>query len=49
MIFNPDISQQVQELVFPRKTDKRNHMHLTFNDIPVAQTSDEKHLGLHLK
>ena len=49
MIFNPDISQQVQEVVFPRKTDKLNHVYLTFNDIPVAQTSNRKHLGLYLK
>ena len=34
-----DISKQAQEVVFSRKTDKVNHMHLTFNVIPVAQTS----------
>ena len=47
MIFNPDISKQAQEVVFSRKTDKVNHMPLTFNAIPVAQTSHQKHLGLY--
>ena len=48
MVFNPDISKQAQEVVFSRKTDKVNHMSLTFNAIPVAQMSYEKHLGLYL-
>ena len=47
MIFNPDITKQAQEVVFSRKTDKVNHMPLTFNAIPVAQTSHQKHLGLY--
>ena len=47
MIFN-HVSKQDQELVFPRKTDKANHMPLTFDAIPVAQTSHQKHLGLYL-
>ena len=42
MIFNPDISKQAQEVVFSRKTDKVNHMPLTFNAISVAQTSHPK-------
>ena len=48
MIFNPDISKQAQEVAFSRKTDKVNHMSLGFNDIPVAQSSHQKHLGLYL-
>ena len=48
MIFNPDISKQTQEVAFSRKTDKVNHISLTFNAIPVAQTSHQKHLGLYL-
>ena len=48
MIFNPDISKQAQEVVFSRKTDTVNRMTLTFNIIPVAQTSHTKHLGLYL-
>ena len=39
MIFNPDISKQAEEVVFSRKTNKVNHMPLTFNVITVAQTS----------
>ena len=48
MIFNPDISKQAQDVVFSRKHDKVNHLPLTFNVIPVAQTSHQKHLGLYL-
>ena len=48
MIFNLDISKQAQEVVFSRKTDKVNHMLFTFNAIRVAQSSHQKHLGLHL-
>ena len=48
MIVKPDISIQAQEVVFSRETDKVNHMTLTFNAIPVAQTSHQKHLSLYL-
>ena len=48
MFFNPDISKQAQEVVLSRKTDKVNHMPLTFNAIPVAQTSHQKHLGFYV-
>ena len=48
MIFNPDISKQAQEVGFSKKTDKVNHTSLTFNAIPVAQSSHQKHLGLYL-
>ena len=48
MIFKPDISEQVQEVVFSRKTDEVNHMPLIFNAIPVAQTSHQKYLGVYL-
>ena len=44
MIFSPDISKQAQEVVFSRKTDKVNHMPATFDAIPVAQPSHQKHL-----
>ena len=49
MIFNSDRSKQAQEAVISRKTDKVNCMSLTFNAIPVAQTSHQKHLGLSLE
>ena len=48
MIFKSDISEQVQEVGFSRKTDEVNHMPLIFNAIPVAQTSHQKYLGLYL-
>ena len=48
MIFNPDTSKQAQEVVFSRKTEKVNHMSLTFNVKPVAQTSHQKHLDLYI-
>ena len=41
-------SKQAQEVVFSRKTEKVNHMSLTFNVIPVAQTSHQKHIGLYI-
>ena len=47
-IFNPDISKQAHEVVFSRKTDKVIHIPRTFNTIPAAQTSHQKHLGLYL-
>ena len=49
MIFNPDMSKQAQEVDFCRKTDKVNHMPLTFNAIPAAQTSHQNTLVCILK
>ena len=48
MIFNPDLSKHVQEVMFSRKTNKISHPTTTFNTVPVARTSCQKHLGLHL-
>ena len=48
MIFNPDLSKQAQEVIFSRKTNKISHPTATFNTVPVARTSCQKHLGLHL-
>ena len=48
MIFNPDLSKQAQEVIFSRKTNKISHPTTTFNTVPVARTSFQKHLGLHL-
>ena len=48
IIFNPDIFKQAHEVVFSRKTDKVIHIPRTFNTIPAAQTSNQKHLGLYL-
>ena len=48
MIFNPDLSKQAQEVIFSRKTNKISHPTTTFNTVPVARTSCQKHLGLYL-
>ena len=49
MSFNPDISKQAHEVVFSRKRSLVFHPSLTFNNIPVAPTSSQKHLGMHLE
>ena len=47
-VFNPDLSKQAQKVIFSRKTNKVSHPTTTFNTVPVAYTSCQKHLGLHL-
>ena len=48
MTFNPDLSKQAQEVIFPRKIAKVSHPSITFNTAPVARTACQKHLGLYL-
>ena len=48
MIFNPDLSKHVQEVMFSRKTNKINHPTTTFNTVLIACTPCQKHFGLHL-
>ena len=48
MIFNPDLSKQVQEVIFSRKNNKISHPTTTFNAVPVACLPCQKHLGLYL-
>ena len=48
MIFNPDLSKQAQEVIFSRKTDQISYPTTTFNTVPVACTSCQKHLRLCL-
>ena len=48
LTFNPDLSKQAQEVIFSRKTVKISHRSLTFNTVPVARTTCQKHLGLYL-
>ena len=48
MNFNPDISKQAHEVIFSRKRFVSSHPPLTFNNIPVAQTNSQKHLGMQL-
>ena len=48
MLFNPDITNQVQEVTFSRKNTKNDHPIVYFNEVPVAYTTCQKHLGMHL-
>ena len=48
MLFNPDITKQAQEVIFSRKNTKTDHPIVFFNGAPVADTSCQKHLGMHL-
>ena len=46
MSFNPDPSKQAQ-VIFSRKCTKENHPPIYFNDIPVTQTTVQKHDGMY--
>ena len=50
MSFNPDISQQAEEVIFlgSRKVVKTSHPTVFFNDISVARSSTHKNLGMYL-
>ena len=48
MLFNPDITKQAQEVIFSRKHIKIDHPIVYFNEAPVAHTTCQKHLGMHL-
>ena len=48
MSFNPYISKQAHEVIFSHKMSITSHPLLTFNNIPVAETNSQKHLGMQL-
>ena len=48
MSFNPDITKQAQEVIFPQKSKKTDHPKVYFNHAPVAHTDCHKHLGMYL-
>ena len=48
MSFNPDICKQAREVIFSSKRSTTPHLPLTFNNIPVALTNSQKHLGMQL-
>ena len=48
IIFNPDLTKQVQEVIFSGKTKKLLHPSLPFNDIPLKNSISQKHLRLTL-
>ena len=45
MIFNPELTKQVQEVILGRKTNKLLSTGLSFNDIPLKNSISQKHLG----
>ena len=48
MPFNADPSKQAQEVIFSRKYTTESHPPIYFNDIPVNQTTVQKHIGMYL-
>ena len=46
MTLNPDLSKQVQEVIFSRKKNINNHPVIFFNILPMDRKSTQKHLGL---
>ena len=48
MSFNPDPSKQAQEVMFSRKTNKKYHLPLAFNNNNVSEINSQKHLGVVL-
>ena len=48
MSFNPGPSKQAHETIFTRKVKKVAHPPFFFNNKPVQQVSQQKHLGLIL-
>ena len=48
MIFNLDLSKQVQEAKFSRKINKLLHPTLLFNNVPLRNSLLQKNLGLTL-
>ena len=46
MNFNPDTTKQAQEVIFSRKSKKKVHPPLLFNNASVTRTSSQKHLGI---
>ena len=48
ILFNPNISKQAHEVVFPTKNFKISHPSLNFINIPVAEIGSLKHLQISL-
>ena len=46
--FNPDPTNQTQEVIFSRKTTTKIHPKIFFNNISVSKADSQKYLGLHL-
>ena len=48
MLFNPDSTKPVKEVIFSRKINKVDHPELIFNNVKINNCASEKHLGLIL-
>ena len=48
MSFNPDPTEQTQEVIFSRKTPTKIHSKIFFNNIPVSKADSQKNLDLYL-
>ena len=48
MIFKPDLTKQVQEVIFSRKLNKPVLPNLSLSNSHVIQTEPQKHFGLTL-
>ena len=47
MLFDPDITKPAKEVIFSRKNAKTDHLTVFFNEVLVAHTPCQKHLGMH--
>ena len=48
MNFNPDPTKHAQEVIFSKKTTKKIHPKIFFDNIPVSKADSQKHLDLPL-
>ena len=49
MLFNPDVTKQVQEVISSHKSYKADQpVVVYFNEARIAKASCQKHLGIHL-
>ena len=48
MIFNPALTKQAQDMILSRRTKKRLHSSLSFNNLLLKNSIFQKHLGLTL-
>ena len=48
MLFNVDLSNPAQEVLFLRKNQIQNHSTISLNNVQVERSSYQKHLGIIL-
>ena len=46
MAFNTDPSKEAQDKIFSWRCANKHHPCMYFNNIPVTQTANQKHIGL---